>query len=766
MAGENIKVLLVEDNPGDVLLLQELFKEVTTVVVELMPVERLYEAVNYLTNEIFDVILLDLSLPDSQGLQTFVIAHNQAKATPIIVLTGINDETLATRAMQQGAQDYLVKGQVTGDLLVRSMRYAIERQQADNALRQSEERFRVALKNSPIFVYNQDRDLRYTWVYNPPSGLTVEKILGKQDLDIIPVEDAQHLITIKRGVLTTGIGTREEVSITIQDTTRYYDLTVEPLRNETQEIVGVTCASIDISERQAALRDQQAALRDRKLAEEKIREQAALLDVTTDAICVRDLNNQIIFWNKGAETLYGWQATEAWGKNASELLYDEPSPEVEAALLQVISQGKWQGELTKLTKTDKEILVASRWSLICDEQGKPKSILTVDTDITEKKHLEAQLFRAQRLESIGTLASGIAHDLNNILTPILAGAQLLPLKFPDADERTRHLLEILEINARRGADLVKQVLSFARGVEGKRITLQIRHIIVELGKILKETFPKSIEISTDVPQNLGMVSGDSTQLHQVLMNLCVNARDAMTNGGTLSISAENLLIDENYARMNLEAKVGFYIVISVSDTGIGIPGEILDRIFEPFFTTKDVGKGTGLGLSTVLGIIKSHGGFVNVYSEPGTGTSFHVYLPVVKGMEALSPEDLPPQIGHEELILVVDDEIAIQEITRTSLEAHNYKILIANDGIEGIALYAQNRDKVSAVLMDIMLPSLDGLTAIRTLQKINPQVKIIASSGLMSDNKLSAAAAIGINTFLSKPYTINELLLSLQKVLS
>ncbi|MFN6478078.1 response regulator [Nostoc sp. DedQUE07] len=760
MAGKNIiKVLLVEDNPGDVLLLQELFKEVTTVIVELMPVERLYEALNYLTNEIFDVILLDLSLPDSQGLQTFVMAHNQAKATPIIVLTGINDETLATRAMQKGAQDYLVKGQVTGDLLVRSMRYAIERQQADNALRQSEERFRVALKNSPIFVYNQDRDLRYTWVYNPPSGLTVEKILGKQDLDIVPIEDAQRLVAIKRGVLTTGIGTREEVSITIKDTTRYYDLTVEPLRNETQEIVGVTCASIDISERQAALRD-------RKLAQEKIREQAALLDVTTDAICVRDLNNQIIFWNKGAETLYGWQATEAWGKNASELLYDEPSPEIEAALLQAISKGKWQGELTKLTKMNKEVLVASRWTLVCDEQGKPKSILTVDTDITEKKHLEAQLFRAQRLESIGTLASGIAHDLNNILTPILAGAQLLPLKFPNADERTRHLLEILEINARRGADLVKQVLSFARGVEGKHITLQLKHIIVEIAKILKETFPKSIEISTNVPQDLWMVSGDSTQLHQVLMNLCVNARDAMSNGGTLSISAENMLIDANYARMNLEAKEGPYIVITVSDTGVGIPKQMLDRIFEPFFTTKDVGQGTGLGLSTVLGIVKSHGGFVNVYSELASGTSFQVYLPAVGGMETISPENLPPQTGHGELILVVDDEAAIQEITTTSLEAYNYKILVANDGIEAIALYAQNRDRISAVLMDIMLPSLDGLIAIRTLQKINPQVKIIASSGLMSDKKLSAVAAIGVNTFLSKPYTVNELLLSLHKVLS
>ncbi|MBD2560231.1 MULTISPECIES: hybrid sensor histidine kinase/response regulator [Nostoc] len=766
MAGKNIKVLLVEDNPGDVFLLQELLKEVSTVVVDLSPVERLSEALNYLEKELFDVILLDLSLPDSQGLETFVIAHHQAKATPIIVLTGINDETLAIRAMQEGAQDYLVKGQVTGDLLVRSMRYAIERQRADNALRQSEERFRVALKNSPIFVYNQDCELRYTWVYNPSYGLTVEEILGKKDLDIIPVEDAQRLITIKRGVLTTGIGTREEVSITIKDTTRYYDLTVEPLRNESQEIVGVTCASIDISERQAALRERQAALCERKLAEEKIREQAALLDVATDAICVRDLNNKIIFWNKGAETIYGWKATEAWGKNASELLYDEPSPEIEAALLQAITKGKWQGELTKLTKTDKEILVASRWSLVCDEQGKPKSILTVDTDITEKKHLEAQLFRAQRLESIGTLASGIAHDLNNILTPILAGAQLLPLKFPDADERTRHLLEILEINARRGADLVKQVLSFARGVEGKRITLQLRHLIVELAKILKETFPKSIQISTDVPQDLWMVSGDSTQLHQVLMNLCVNARDAMPNGGSLSLSAENLLIDENYARMNLEAKEGPYIVITVSDTGVGIPREILDKIFEPFFTTKDVGKGTGLGLSTVLGIIKSHGGFVNVYSEPGSGTSFKVYLPAVEGMETLTPEELPPQTGHGELILVVDDEAAIQEITKTSLETHNYKTLIASDGIEAIALYAKNRDKISAVLMDIMLPSLDGLTAIRTLRKINPQVKIIASSGLMSENKLSAVAAIGVNTFLSKPYTVNELLLSLHKILS
>jgi PAS domain S-box-containing protein len=760
MAGEIIKVLLVEDNPGDVLLLQEFLQDVTPTIVELKPVEQLDAAFSYLAQENFDVMLLDLSLPDSQGLETFIKAHNQVKSIPIIVLTGIADENLALRAMQEGAQDYLVKGQVTGDLLVRSMRYAIERQRIEDALRQSEERFRVALKNSPIFVFNQDQELRYTWVYNPAFGLKAEEMLGKRDSELIPLESAQYLTALKLGVLVTGVGTRKEISIATPQGTQYYDLTIEPLRNESQQIIGITCACIDISE-------QQAALQQRKLADETIREQAALLDIATDAILVRDLQNKILFWNKGAEKLYGWSTTEAKGKNASEVLYDDDQPpEIEAALLTVISTGKWEGELNKVTKAGKDVLVSSRWSLVCDEKGRPKSILTVDTDITEKKRLESQLFRAQRLESIGTLASGIAHDLNNILTPILAGAQLLPLKFPDADERTHHLLEILEINAKRGADLVKQVLSFARGVEGKRINLQIRHLIVEVSKVLKETLPKSIQVSVDVPQNLWIVLGDGTQIHQVLMNLCVNARDAMLNGGSLSISAKNLFIDENYARMNLEAKVGPYVVITVSDTGFGIPEENLERIFEPFFTTKEVGQGTGLGLSTVLGIVKSHGGFVNVHSEKNSGTRFQVYLPATEGIEAHKIDEQQVLTAKGETILIVDDEPAIQEIMKTSLETYNYKTIVASDGIEAIAVYAKHIDQVSVVLMDLMLPSLDGVTAIRTLKKINPNVKIIATSGLISSQKMEALASTGVTTILPKPYTINELLLTLQQVMS
>ncbi|KAF3891199.1 response regulator [Tolypothrix bouteillei VB521301] len=746
-----MKVLLVEDNPGDVRLLQEFLLEVPSVEFVLKQVQQLDEALKSLEEESFDVILLDLLLPDSQGLETFVKIHCQTPAIPVIVLTGFNDENLAINAMQQGAQDYLVKGQVNGDLLFRSMRYAIERQRTEEALRQSEERFRVALKNSPIFVFNQDKELRYTWVYNPIFGLTAEEILGKCDSDFIWGDDGERLKEMKLGVIATGMGIREEVSIATTQGTRYYDLTVEPLYNESHEIVGITCACIDINEH--------------KLAEEKIRQQAALLDVTTDAIFVRDLDNRVLFWNKGAENLYGWLSKEACGEDASKFLYNETPPEEEAAFASVTRKGKWQGEMTKLTKNNKEILVESRWTLVCDRYGKPNSILTVDTDISEKKLLESQLFRTQRLESIGTLASGIAHDLNNILTPILAVAQLLPLKYPDIYEQDMHLLEILEDSAKRGADLVKQVLSFARGVEGKRITLQLRHLIKEVIAILKETFPKSVEVRTDIQQDLWMVSGDSTQLHQVLMNLCVNARDAMPNGGTLSISAENLFVDENYARMHLEAKTGPYTVITVSDTGVGISSEIIDRIFEPFFTTKEQGKGTGLGLSTVIGIVKSHGGFVNVYSEVGSGTRFKVYFPAVEEIETEVAPEVEVLTGHGELILVVDDEPSIQEITKASLEAYNYKILTANDGVEAIALYAQYKDTIRVVLMDMMLPLLDGLTAIRTIQKINPHVKVIATSGLMSSSKLAAATGNGVQKFLPKPYTVKELLYALQTVL-
>ncbi|MFB2976085.1 PAS domain S-box protein [Microseira sp. BLCC-F43] len=513
------------------------------------------------------------------------------------------------------------------------------------------------------------------------------------------------------------------------------------------------------------LQQTQIELAERKRAEQKIREQAALLDVATNAIFVRDMAGQILYWNKGAEDLYGWQRAEAMGKNANRFLHKQISPQLEQALTKIIEQGSWQGELQKVTKSGKDVLVESRWTLMGDEAGQPTSILIVDTDITEKKQLEQQFLRAQRLESLGTLAGGIAHDLNNMLTPILISAQMLKDRLSDA--QSQKLFGLIETNAKRGADLVKQVLSFARGVEGKRVPLQLGHLLLEIEQIIKRTFSKSIEFHTNIPtRELWTVSADATQLHQVLMNLCVNAGDAMPDGGTLDLSAENILIDENYARMNLNAQVGPYVAIAITDTGVGISEAQLERIFEPFFTTKEVGKGTGLGLSTVLGIVKSHGGFVNVTSEVGQGSQFKVFLPAVAAIVKQQTEDLNLPRGQSELILVVDDEASIQEITTASLEAHNYRVITASNGLEAIALFAQHQNEISVVLMDIMMPNMDGITAIRTLQKINPQVKIIATSGLVSNGKLTAATGAGVQAFLHKPYTAKELLAALDLVIN
>ncbi len=623
-----IKVLFIDDDEDDYILTRYWFNEFQVLNCELEWVNNYEVARSAIARHQHDIYLVDYRLGPHNGLELLREGITNGCSSPIILLTGQGDWEIDIEAMKAGAADYLEKSQLTAPLLERSIRYAIERKQT----------------------------------------------------------------------------------------------------------------------------------------EQKIREQAALLDVATDAIFVCDLDGKILFWNKAAESLYSWKKEEAINKKTRILWHEKHPSQIQEALKILMKNGSWEGELHQKTKSGKDIIVESRWTLVHEFEKQSQSILIVNTDITQKKQLEAQFLRAQRLESIGTLASGIAHDLNNILAPILMTAQLLETQLND--ERSQRLLPILIINAKRGANLVKQVLSFTRGLEGDRTVLQLKHLIIEIQQIIRETFPKSIEVCTQIPQNLWTVCGDATQLHQVLMNLCVNARDAMPDGGTLKILAENLLIDENYAKMHIDAKVGHHIVITVSDRGIGIKPEILDRIFEPFFTTKELGKGTGIGLSTVVGIIKSHGGFIDVESEQGKGSQFKVYLPAQDTRETIEEQKQGLPSGQGELILVVDDEAAIRDVTKTSLESHNYKAITASDGIEAIALYAEHQDEISLVLTDMVMPSMDGITTIRTLRKINPNVKIIAVSGMSSTDKVNTAYDMGIKAFLSKPYTASQLLQTISTVKS
>jgi len=377
-----------------------------------------------------------------------------------------------------------------------------------------------------------------------------------------------------------------------------------------------------------------------------------------------------------------------------------------------------------------------------------------------------QLLRAQRLESIGTLASGVAHDLNNILTPILMCAQTLRSDLADVDRQSA--LSLIEESARRGAGVVKQVLTFARGIEGERVTVNPRHLIDEMVDIARKTFPKSIEISGRYPEDLWSIEGDPTQLHQALLNLSVNARDAMPNGGALVIWAENFNVDAYYASMTPDAKAGQFVALRVSDTGTGMPRATIDKIFDPFFSTKEIGKGTGLGLSTTLGIVKSHGGFISVYSELGKGTTFKLFLPAAMTDANLqqSKTSVVPIQGNGELILVVDDEPNILGITKMILERHNYHILSANDGPEALAIFAQQMQSIRLVLTDISMPYMDGVALVRALRKMKSHVPIIASTGQGEEARASEMEALHVANFLTKPYDTGQLLKALHTTLS
>lgn len=387
-------------------------------------------------------------------------------------------------------------------------------------------------------------------------------------------------------------------------------------------------------------------------------------------------------------------------------------------------------------------------------------------DVTEKKALEAQLLRAQRIESIGALANGIAHDLNNVLTPILMAVDIL--QEIATEPRAKKLLNTVHSSAQHGAAMVKQILAFSKGADGEKLPMQIHHLVNQMRDFAHDTFPRSIEIQTRLAPDLWMVKGDTTQLHQVLLNLCVNARDAMPTGGRLVIEVSNRELEEAYTRLHLDARCGPYVVLSVTDTGAGIPQGLIEKIFEPFFTTKDPGRGTGLGLSTVLGIVKGHGGFLNVYSEPGKGTRFTVYLPALisERQVAVPVVDVRRWSGQGEYVLVVDDESSFRDITKSILEKYHYRVLTSNEGADAVALVAQRRGEIALAITDMMMPEMDGASTLKALHKLDPELRLIATSGMSPPERFKPLEDGTVVPFLLKPYATAKLLQTVHEALA
>jgi nitrogen-specific signal transduction histidine kinase/CheY-like chemotaxis protein len=397
--------------------------------------------------------------------------------------------------------------------------------------------------------------------------------------------------------------------------------------------------------------------------------------------------------------------------------------------------------------------------LIRDERGRPRSVLSIESNITAQRERELEMFRAERIESIGTLAGGIAHDLNNILAPIVMGAGLLKQK--ELDASSQRIIDTIESSVARASKLVRQILSFTRGGEGQRSLVHVGAIVRGVVEIAEQTFPKNISLRVAVPEGIPFIRGDQTQLEQVLLNICVNARDAMKNGGTLTIGAETIGPDAPETMKPGGLPDRRYVVLRVVDTGTGIPPEIIDRIFDPFFTTKERGHGTGLGLSTSALIVQRLGGAIRVESRLGSGTVFRIYLPASHETAVTvqpSDEDTASLRGNGETILLVDDEPAILAVTQSVLEEFNYRVLTASNGAEAVGTFAVRKNDVRLVITDMMMPVMDGIATVTALRQIKPDIAVIGMSGIETYLESGPAKEAGVRSLIAKPFTATALL--------
>jgi PAS domain S-box-containing protein len=633
---------------------------------------------------------------------------------------------------------------------------------AESVLRESEERYRKMLTHSPdaLFVYV---DGLITFV-NRAFCL----MIGAKDAsELIGLPAVSMLHPADSGMLAAAASVKGPDQSSIPIELRFLRLDGTSLEVEATSVAfdfrgqrEVQVIARDISARKAA----EKALRD---SEERFKYAAhAVSDVVWDW----NLATDTLWWNDGFLATFGFVAGEVDASAASwtgRIHPDERSRVVDG-IRAAISANKdsWSAEYRFQRKNGTYAFVQDRGYILRDGTGKGIRMVGGMRDLTEKK-MEEQYLRSQRMESIGTLAGGIAHDLNNVLAPIMMAIELLKQGGGGEARRTK-ILETIYASCRRGADLVRQVLSFARGVDHQSVAIRIGTLITELTGIIKQTFPRNIRITAEFPENLWPITGDPSQLHQVLLNLAVNARDAMSHGGKLSIAASNVTVDAQFAATSQEATAGKYVLLEVSDTGCGMTREVRERIFEPFFTTKEIGKGTGLGLATVHTVVKNHGGFLNLDSEVGEGSTFRIYLPAdlsIHTADSTHPIKTELPLGKNELLLVIDDEYSILEITQQTLEAFGYRVITASNGAEAVALYAKQANLIGLVITDMVMPIMDGVATIHVLGCINPSVKIIAASGLELTENIAKASSAGVHDFLQKPYTAETLVRRVREVL-
>ena len=502
---------------------------------------------------------------------------------------------------------------------------------------------------------------------------------------------------------------------------------------------------------------------ERTRAEARIREQAALLDQARDAILVRDLEDNILYWNRGAERLYGWTAAEAVGRNAGDLFARTQSDDRYEARRIVLEKGEWAGEMQHVAKDGRALIVESRRTLLRDATDCPTAVLIINTDVTEKKKLETQLHHAQRLEAIGVLASGVAHDFNNLLTVICGYSEML-LGRMRLDDPARGFLSEVHKAGESATTLTRQLLAFGRKQVLSPQVLNLNGLVKETEKIMRRLIGADIELTSVLDSGLGCVMVDAGQIDRVLINLVVNARDAMPTGGRVVISTQNIEIHPEPARQRMGLEPGPYVLLTVTDSGCGMDEATKARIFEPFFTTKEVGKGTGLGLAMVHGIVAQSGGHIDVDSAPNQGTSFRIFLPRVDATAggAVVP---PAARGGSETVLLVEDDVGVRELCRLALRSVGYTVLEAADGEQALQMIASHVLPLHLLITDVVMPRMGGCALAERLTRDRPELKVLYISGYSDDAVARHGVTPSRTSFLQKPFAPGTLARTVRELL-
>ncbi|MBW2001372.1 MAG: PAS domain S-box protein, partial [Deltaproteobacteria bacterium] len=749
MIERNVCILLVEDNPGDVRLIQEFLCDAKMISFQVEVAERLSDGLKALSEGRFDVVLLDLSLPDSSGLDTLEKMLSRTQQVAIIVLTGLSDEDLALEAMRKGAQDYLVKGHVDEHLLSRAIRYAIERKRAEEALRESGEKYRNILESIEEGYYEVDTAGNFSFFNDAICkmlGYTNDEVMGMNSRQYIDKESAKRLCQTFNRVYKTGEPTKIfDFEIIRKDTTKgYVETSVSLMKDAEGNSTGFRGIIRDITKRKQTKTE---------LIQAKNFLQN-ILDSSIDGITTTDLQGNLIYTSPRTKDILGYVQEAAISKKGYSF-YSNGIKDAKTIMKELTIKGELRDYEMKFIRKDGEFIdINLSASLLRNEKGEVIGTLGIYRDITEKNMLENQLAQAQRVEALGTLAGGIAHNFNNLLMGIQGNASLMLLE-TDPAEPNYQKLKTIEQSVQSGSRLTRQLLGYAR--EGK---YEIKPI--SLNQLLKETSDtfsitkKEIRIHQELAQDLFGIKADQGQIEQALLNLYVNATDAMPRGGDLFLKTINVK-HKDIKKKSFKTKPGNYVLLTVRDTGTGMEKATMKRIFEPFFTTKGLAKGTGLGLASTYGIIKAHGGYIDVDSEKGHGTTFYVYLPASKKRLEKPIKSTNQIIKGRGTILLVDDEEIVLDASFNMLKSLGYTVLKAKGGREAVETYKENIDKINMVLLDIIMPDMSGGQAYDRMKEIDPDIKVLLSSGYNIEGQATELLAKGCNGFIQKPFNMKEL---------